>query len=48
MMNLRIIFPIFATLALLGSEVSTHAQTVTIADAGLDAAIREALHKPAG
>ena len=39
---------IIATLILIGFVASTRAQEVSIPDAGLNAAIREALNKPIG
>ena len=45
---MRNIISIFATLVLTGFVAPIFAQEVSIPDPGLNAAIREALHKPAG
>ena len=47
-MILRAIFFIVGTLILAGVAISAGAQQITIPDPALDAAIRDALHKPIG
>jgi hypothetical protein len=45
---MRAINFVLATLILAGTAISARAQQITIPDAGLDAAIRDALRKPVG
>src|SRR5262245_5894334 len=47
-MNARMFFQIVSTLVLTSFIVSLQAQTISIPDPGLNAAIRDALHKPGG
>jgi hypothetical protein len=47
-MNNRTLCRFFATAVLICLTASTLAQTISIPDSGLDAAIRDALHKPTG